>query len=150
GLYDAKMDHQSVVAIVGQQARMSLGGNYQQEVDLISLYKDVAHDYVHMGTVPEQIRHLVDRSVRIAKNHRTVTCIILPNDLQAVKAVKKPPRAHDSIHSGVGHSSSIIVPDDDQLQHAADMINEGERVAMLVGHGAFAAADELKEMGEKT
>src|SRR5690606_18701612 len=66
GLYDAKMDHQPVVAIVGQQARAALGGDYQQEVDLISLFKDVAHEYVHMCTEPSQIRHLVDRVVRIA------------------------------------------------------------------------------------
>src|SRR5689334_19032853 len=73
GLYDAKMDHQPVVAIVGQQARMSMGGSYQQEVDLVSLFKDVAHEYVHMATVPSQVRHLVDRAFRIAKAERTVT-----------------------------------------------------------------------------
>ena len=84
GLYDAKMDHQSVVAIVGQQARMAMGGNFQQEVDLVSLFKDVAGDYVHMATVAPQIRQLVDRAVRIAKAERTVTCIIIPNDLQEV------------------------------------------------------------------
>src|SRR6478672_9482796 len=73
GLYDAKMDHQPVLAIVGQQARSALGGSYQQEVDLLSLFKDVAHEYVHMATVPAQIRHLVDRSLRIALAERTVT-----------------------------------------------------------------------------
>ena len=85
GLYDAKMDHQPVVAIVGQQARAAIGGSYQQEVDLISLYKDVAHEFVHMATVPSQMRHLVDRAIRIAKNERCVTCIIIPNDLQEAK-----------------------------------------------------------------
>src|SRR5919202_1196753 len=80
GLYDAKMDHQPVVAIVGQQKRAALGGDYQQEVDLLSLFKDVAHEYVHMVAVPEQVRHLVDRAVRIARDQRTVTCIIFPND----------------------------------------------------------------------
>src|ERR687892_2475926 len=73
GLYDAKLDHQPVVAIVGQQARSALGGAYQQEVDLVSLFKDVANEYVHMATVPGQIRHLVDRAVRIAMDQRTVT-----------------------------------------------------------------------------
>src|SRR6266550_4704686 len=81
GLYDAKLDHQPVVAIVGQQATTSLGANYQQEVDLISLFKDVAHEYVHMATVPAQVRHLVDRAVRIALDQRTVTCIVIPNDV---------------------------------------------------------------------
>src|SRR4029077_10428395 len=75
GLYDAKMDHQPVVAIIGQQARAALGGEYQQEVDLISLFKDVAHEYVHMASVPEQVRHLIDRAVRIARAERTVTCV---------------------------------------------------------------------------
>ena len=82
GLYDAKMDHQPVVAIVGQQARASLGGTYQQEIDLVSLFKDVAGEYVHMATSSVQIRQLVDRAIRIAKDQRTVTCIIIPNDLQ--------------------------------------------------------------------
>ena len=82
GLYDAKLDHQPVVAIVGQQARACIGGHYQQEVDLISLFKDVAHEYVHMASSPAQVRHLVDRAIRIAKAERTVTCIIFPTDLQ--------------------------------------------------------------------
>src|SRR5438094_7614636 len=82
GLYDAKMDHAPVVAIVGQQSRMALGGDYQQEVDLRSLFKDVAHEYVHTAVVPRQVRHLVDRALRIAKAQRTVTCLIFPNDLQ--------------------------------------------------------------------
>src|ERR1700748_2913194 len=81
GLYDAKLDHQPVVAIVGQQARPALGGDYQQEVDLVTLFKDVAHEYVHMATHPAQIRHLVDRAVRIALAEKTVTCLIIPNDL---------------------------------------------------------------------
>src|SRR5690349_1819023 len=74
GLYDAKLDHQPVLAIIGQQARTALGGSYQQDVDLISLFKDVAHEYVHMASSPAQIRHLVDCSIRIAKAQRTVTC----------------------------------------------------------------------------
>src|SRR5881392_3805447 len=82
GLYDAKADHQPVVAIVGQQARSALGGDFQQEVDLLSLFKDVAHEYVQMAMVPEQILHLVDRAVRIARDRRAVTCLVLPNDLQ--------------------------------------------------------------------
>jgi len=82
GLYDAQLDHQPVVAIVGQQARTALGGHYQQEVDLVSLFKDVAHEYVQMATTPEQVPHLVDRAIRIARSERTVTCIVIPNDLQ--------------------------------------------------------------------
>src|SRR6058998_4258497 len=88
GLYDAKLDHAPVVAIVGQQARASLGGSYQQEVDLISLFKDVAHEYVQMATTPEQVRHLVDRAIRIARDQRCVTCVVLPNDVQEQPAVE--------------------------------------------------------------
>src|SRR3954466_11274285 len=82
GLYDAKLDHQPVVAIVGQQSRMSLGSDYQQEVDLASLFKDVAGAYVQVCMVPEQAAHLVDRAMRIAKATRSPTCIIVPNDVQ--------------------------------------------------------------------
>src|SRR3954471_15207742 len=96
GLYGAKLDHQTVVAIVGQQKRTAMGGHYQQEVDLVSLFKDVAGEYVHMATVAPQIRHLVDRAVRIAKAERTVTCIIVPNDLQEV-AYEEPPRKHGTL-----------------------------------------------------
>src|ERR671919_449225 len=74
GLYDAKLDHQPVVAIIGQQKMMSLGSHYQQEVDLVSLFKDVAHEYVHMCTTPEQMRHLVDRAIRIARSTRCAIC----------------------------------------------------------------------------
>ena len=101
GLYDAKLDHQPVLAIVGQQARASIGGDYQQEVDLVSLFKDVAHEYVHMASDPAQVRHLVDRAVRIALAERTVTCIIVPSDLQTLPAVDEPPAGPR--HSAIRH-----------------------------------------------
>src|SRR5437764_3589829 len=115
GLYDAQMDHQPVLAIVGQQARAALGGTYQQEVDLVSLFKDVAHEYVQMATVPEQMRHLVDRAIRIARVERTVTCLIIPNDLQEIEAVEEPPRRHGTIHSGVGLTLPRVVPREEDL-----------------------------------
>ena len=99
GLYDAKLDHQPVVAIIGQSSRKALGGHYQQEVDLISLFKDVAHEYVHMASDASQIRHLIDRAIRIAKSERTVTCVILPNDIQTEDAVEIPAHEHYSIHT---------------------------------------------------
>src|SRR5215210_3280842 len=98
GLYDAKLDHQPVLAIVGQQALASLGGDYQQEVDLPALFKDVAHEYVHMASAPEQVRHLVDRAMRIALDHRTVTCIVVPNDVASMPAVEAPPHEHGTVH----------------------------------------------------
>ncbi len=148
GLYDAKLDHQPVVAIVGQQARASLGGHYQQEVDLISLFKDVAGEYVHMCTVPAQMRHLVDRAVRIAKAERTVTCIIVPNDVQELEAVETPPHKHGTIHSGVGYAAPRVVPADEDLRHAAAVLNAGERVGMLIGAGALNAEREVIEVAE--
>src|SRR5436190_16194594 len=97
GLYDAKLDHQPVFAIVGQQAMTGLGGSYQQEVDLVSLFKDVAHEFVHMCTDPAQARHLIDRAMRIAHAERTVTCVIVPNDVQGAEAVPVPPREHGTV-----------------------------------------------------
>lgn len=148
GLYDAQKDHQPVVAIVGQQSRACLGGDYQQEVDLISLFKDVAHEYVHMASVPGQVRHLVDRSIRIALAERTVTCIILPNDLQELDAEPKEPRKHGTVHSGIGYFAPRVIPASDDLRRAADILNAGKRVAMLVGAGCMRATDEVIEVAE--
>src|ERR1700710_1798335 len=114
GLYDARMDHMPVLAIVGQQARTALGGHYQQELDLSSLFKDVAGSFVQQAMLPSQIRHLVDRAVRIALSERRVTAIILPNDLQEMP-YEEPERAHGTVHSGVGWSAPKMVP------YAADL-----------------------------
>jgi pyruvate dehydrogenase (quinone) len=148
GLYDAKLDHQPVLAIVGQQARAALGGHYQQEVDLLTLFKDVAHEYVNMVSDPEQVRHLVDRALRIAQAERTVTCIIVPNDVQTMDAVEQPEHAHGTIHSGIGYARARVAPHEDDLRRAAEVLNAGERVAMLVGQGALAATDEVIEVAE--
>ena len=148
GLYDAKLDHQPVVAIVGQQKRSALGGDYQQEVDLVALFKDVAHEFVQMATTPEQVRHLIDRAMRIAADRRTVTCVVLPNDLQDLPAVDVPPREHGTLHSGVGHALPSPIPDAAEIERAATVLNAGERVAMLVGAGALAATDEVIEVAQ--
>jgi pyruvate dehydrogenase (quinone) len=147
GLYDAKGDHAPVVAIVGQSARMAMGGSYQQEVDLQSLFKDVAGEYVQTAMAPAQMRHLIDRAIRIARAERTVTCLIIPHDLQDETMVE-PPRKHGSVHSGVGYTSPRVVPADDDLKRAADVLNAGERVAMLIGAGAMQAGDEVIEAAE--
>ncbi len=148
GLYDAKLDHQPVVAIVGQQARSALGGDYQQEVDLVSLFKDVAHDFVHMVTSPLQARHMVDRAMRIAMERRSVVCLIFPNDVQDLEAVPTPPREHGTVHTGIGITSHAAVPQAAALANAADILNRGERVAMLVGAGALAAGNEVRAVAE--
>jgi pyruvate dehydrogenase (quinone) len=143
GLYDAKMDHQPVVAIVGQAATTALGGSYQQEVDLQTLFKDVASEYVHTALSPDQVRFLVDRAFRTAASERCPTCIIVPKDVQERSAVEAPPRAHDTVHSSAGYSPPRVVPSESQLKRAADVLNAGERVAILVGAGAKDAVDEL-------
>ena len=147
GLYDAKMDHQPVVAIVGQQARMSLGGDYQQEVDLMALYKDVAHEYVHTCNEPSQARTLIDRAIRIAKVNRTVTCVILPNDVQELE-YEEPPHHHGTVHTGMNYTRPEIVPNIADLQQAADILNAGTKVAILIGAGAMGAGDEVTAVAE--
>jgi pyruvate dehydrogenase (quinone) len=147
GLYDAKLDHSPVVAIVGQQARMSLGSNFQQEVDLDTLFKDVASEYVQVCMVPEQAAHLIDRAVRIAKATRSVTCVIVPNDIQEAE-YSEPPRAHGAVPSSVGVAEPLIRPRDEDLRRAADLLNAGERVAILVGQGALDAEAEVVQVAE--
>jgi pyruvate dehydrogenase (quinone) len=142
GLYDAKMDHVPVVAIVGQQARISLGANFQQEVDLQSLFKDVAGDYLAMASVPGQVRQLIDRAVRIASTRRCVTCVILPTDLQLLD-YKDPPVVHGATHTGTGHAGPAQLPNADLLHQAATVLNAGKKVAILVGAGALGATDEV-------
>jgi pyruvate dehydrogenase (quinone) len=145
GLYDAKLDHQPVVAIVGQQKTISLGGTYQQEVDLGSLFKDVASEYVQVAMVPAQVTHLIDRAVQIARATRSVTCVIVPSDIQELE-IEEPPRMHGALYSGGPVPKPRIVPRASDLGVAADILNGGQRVAILVGQGAREAADEVEEV----
>src|SRR4051812_35163605 len=147
GLYDAKLDHQPVVAIVGQQATASMGANYQQEVDLVSLFKDVASEFVQVCMSPPQARHLIDRAVKSAAASRSVTCVIIPNDVQEAEH-EDPPRAHGSVFSSPGFAPPRVLPRDEDLRKAADVLNAGEKVAMLIGQGAAGAADEVIEVAE--
>lgn len=148
GLYDAKLDHQPVVAIIGQQKMTSMGSNYQQEIDLMSLYKDVASAYVQMVVDPAQVRQVIDRAFRIAKAERTVTAVIVPNDLQEEPAVEEPPREHGNVFTGVGYPEATLVPAAAELQRAADVLNEGKKIAILIGAGAISAAEEVKQIAE--
>jgi pyruvate dehydrogenase (quinone) len=148
GLYDALLDHQPVLAMVGQQARNALGGHYQQELDLVSMFKDVAGAYVVQASTPAQVRHLIDRAARIALSKRTVTAIILPNDLQD-ESYEEPPRAHGTLRSGVGYSAHKIVTHDADLDRAADVLNSGKKVAMLIGAGALGATDEVIAVADR-
>ncbi|WP_135467958.1 thiamine pyrophosphate-requiring protein [Crenalkalicoccus roseus] len=149
GLYDARLDHVPVLAIVGQQARSALGAHYQQEVDLLTLFKDVAGAFVQQASVPAQMRHLIDRAMRIARAERRVTCIIIPNDLGEMPAVESPPREHGTTFSGIGYEAPLVTPSQDQLQRAAEVLNAGSKVAMLVGAGALHATDEVIAVAER-
>lgn len=148
GLYDARLDHMPVLAICGQQARAALGSHYQQEVDLASMLKDVAGSYVQQASVPSQVRHMVDRAVRIALSQRRVTAIILPNDLQELEYTP-PARKHGTAHSGVGYSRPRVIPEPADLARAAEVLNAGKHVAMLVGAGALHATDEVIAVAER-
>jgi pyruvate dehydrogenase (quinone) len=148
GLYDAKMDHQPVVAIVGQSATTAIGSQYQQEVDLQSLFKDVASEYCITVMSPAAVRHCVDRAMRIAMDQRTVTCLIIPKDIQEEAAVPEPPQKHDHALTGIGSPVPYIVPQKRDLSAAAKILNEGKKVAMLVGAGALDAKDEVIQIAE--
>jgi pyruvate dehydrogenase (quinone) len=146
GLYDAKLDHQPVVAILGQQKRVSLGADWLQEVDLEALFADVA-EFVHTCVAPEQAAHLVDRAMRTAISSRTVACVIVPVDVQHTKA-EGPERAHGSVFSSAGMSSSRPVPDEADLLRAAEVLNAGQKVALLIGQGAAGAAKEVVQVAD--
>ncbi|WP_413249929.1 thiamine pyrophosphate-requiring protein [Sinomonas flava] len=147
GLYDAKLDHVPVVAIVGHAARTSLGGSYQQEVDLPTLFKDVASDYVQMVTVPEQLPNVLDRALRIAQARRAPTAVIIPSDVQELE-YSAPTHAMKMVPSSLGTSWPSVAPDPAAVHRAADLLNAGEKVAILIGHGARDAAAEVQEVAE--
>ena len=150
GLYDAKLDHVPVVAIVGQTERSAMGGSYQQEVDLQALYKDVASDYLVEVNVSSQLPNALDRAMRTAITRRAPTALIIPSDLQEepyeppAHAFKQVPSSDPSI------VSPMLAPRPDQVSQAAEILNAGEKVAILVGQGARGAADQVRQVAELT
>ncbi|MGK5518607.1 thiamine pyrophosphate-requiring protein [Micromonospora sp. URMC 107] len=149
GLYDAKLDHQPVVALVGHTALTAEGGGYYQEVDLLALYKDVAAAFLAQLDHPSQVRHLVDRACRTALARRTVTALVLPSDIQDAPAVPEPPHAHGYYRTSDVPSSGPTVPPEADLRRAAELLGGGERVAMLVGQGALGAVDEVRAVADR-
>jgi len=147
GLYDAKLDHVPVVAIVGQTNRSAMGGSYQQEIDLLSLYKDVASEYVQMVTVPEQLPNVLDRAIRVALSERAPTAVIIPSDVQELD-YSPPTHAFKMVPSSVGLEWATPAPDDGAIRKAAELLNSGNKVAMLVGAGASGAAEEISEIAD--
>ena len=148
GLYDARLDHMPVLAITGQQARGAIGGHYQQEIDIAGLYKDLAGDFVHQASTAGQVRHLTDRAIRAALAQRRPTALVLPNDLQDMP-YEEPQRKHGTVHSGIGLTEPRVRPADADLERAARVLNEGKRIAILVGAGALQATDEVIAVAEK-
>jgi pyruvate dehydrogenase (quinone) len=149
GLYDAKLDHVPVVAIVGQTNRSAMGGSYQQEVDLLSLFKDVANEYCQMVTVPEQLPNVLDRAIRTAMTQRTVAAVIVPADVQELE-YSPPTHAFKMVPSSLGITEPTLTPDEHELAKAAEIINAGSKVAILIGQGARDAAEQVVELAELT
>ncbi|UNO38848.1 thiamine pyrophosphate-requiring protein [Streptomyces sp. MST-110588] len=147
GLYDAKLDHVPVVAIVGQTNRSAMGGSYQQEVDLLSLYKDVASEFCEMVTVPEQLPNVLDRAMRTAYSRRTVTAVIIPADVQELD-YSPPTHAFKMVPSSLGVGGYAPLPDPADVERAAEVLNAGEKVAILVGQGARGAREQVMETAE--
>ncbi|MEU0247937.1 thiamine pyrophosphate-requiring protein [Streptomyces sp. NPDC006235] len=147
GLYDAKLDHVPVLAIVGQTHRTAMGGSYQQEVDLHTLYKDVASDFVETVTVPEQLPNVLDRAIRTAYARRCPTAIIIPGDVQELD-YSPPTHEFKMVPSSLDRSSWTAVPSDDSVRRAAEILNSGDKVAILVGQGAAGARAEVESIAE--
>src|ERR1700733_14160903 len=147
GLYDAKLDHVPVVAIAGQTSRSAMGGSYQQEVDLLSLFKDVASEYVQMVTVPEQLPNVLDRAIRTALAERVPTAFIIPSDVQELPS-SPTTHAFKMVPSSIGVEWRVGVPGDEAIARAADVLNAGGKVAIRAGQGARGARRELEEVAE--
>ncbi len=147
GLYDAKLDHVPVVAIVGQTDRSAMGGSYQQEVDLLSLYKDVASDYVQVVTVPEQLPNALDRAIRTAMTRHAPTALIIPADVQELD-YSPPTHEFKMVPSSVGFDIPTLAPGDAAVVRAAEILNSGSKVALLVGQGARGAHEEIAHVAD--
>ena len=147
GLYDAKLDHVPVLAIVGQTDRTAQGGAYQQEVDLPSLFKDVCSGFVQTVNAPQQLPNLIDRAVRVALSTRSPTCVIVPYDVQELD-YEPPAHAFKMVPSSTGISWPRALPDDAAIRAAADILNAGSRVAILIGQGARGAAAEVAQVAD--
>ena len=149
GLYDAKLDHVPVVAIVGQTERSAMGGSYQQEVDLQALFKDVASEYLVEVNVPEQLPLAIDRAIRTALTRRAPDRDHHP-ERPAGRAVQP---AEARVQAGPVQPAAAARPDrrrptPPRLARAAEVLNAGQRVAILVGQGARGAADEVARVAD--
>ena len=149
GLYDALMDRVPVVAVLGQTAVTATGGNYYQEVDLHSVFKDVGRAYIQTITDAAQVETMVDRACRTALAAKAPTVLIVPSDVQERPALTESPDAHAHFHTSTVPSSPVAAPDAAALQATADLLNAGERVALLVGAGALGHSDLVEQVADR-
>ncbi|MDX3835687.1 thiamine pyrophosphate-requiring protein [Streptomyces europaeiscabiei] len=147
GLYDAKLDHVPVLAIVGQTHRSAMGGSYQQEVDLHTLFKDVASDFVETVTVPEQLPNVLDRAIRTAYARRAPTAVIVPGDVQELE-YSAPTHEFKMVPSSLDRGSWTTAPSTESVERAAEILNAGDKVAILIGQGAAGARAEVARIAE--
>ena len=148
GLYDAKLDNTPVIAITGSTYSDLIGSGYQQDVNLLQLFSDVAV-YNHMITAPEQAEMVVDIACRSALAQRGVSHLTIPIDVQERKLEGKY-----SKHKVPGHTSDTFVtvgtlPEKRLLEKAVEVINSGNKVVILVGQGALNAGEEVRLVAEK-
>jgi pyruvate dehydrogenase (quinone) len=147
GLYDAKLDHVPVLAIVGQTHRTAMGGSYQQEVDLHTLFKDVASDFVETVNVPEQLPNVLDRAIRTAYARRAPTAVIIPGDVQELD-YSPPTHEFKMVPSSLDRSGWTAMPTQDSLERAAEVLNSGDKPAILIGQGAAGARTQVQRVAE--
>ncbi|GLH96622.1 thiamine pyrophosphate-requiring protein [Phytohabitans aurantiacus] len=146
GLYDAKLDSKPVVAIVGQQVSTVLGSAYQQEIDLVRLFGDVCAQFTQTAYTAEQVPMLLDKAFRVALATRSPTCVVLPHDVQTAPAPDPRAHGHGVMVTSPGLRPARLVPYEEDILTAAEVLTTGERVAILVGQGAYGAAEEIVEL----
>src|SRR3979411_426837 len=145
-VYDAKPGDVAVRAICGQAEATVRGSSYQQELNLDRMFSDVA-EFVQEASSPAQVRHLLDRAIRVAIAGNAVSALILPKDIQD-SDYEEPKVAHGFTRSGVGYSRPKIVPETADIEKAAALLNGGSKVAILVGAGARGTAREVLESAD--
>jgi pyruvate dehydrogenase (quinone) len=147
GLYDAKADNTPVVAITGSTYSDLMNSSYQQDVNLLQLYSDVTV-YNDMINVPEQAEMAVDIACRTALAQRGVSHLTIPIDVQEKKLNGKYSRHNVAYHTSDVYSAETI-PSHSLIEKAAQILNTGNRVVILVGQGALGAGEEVIAVAEK-
>jgi pyruvate dehydrogenase (quinone) len=148
GLYDAKLDNVPLVALVGQQERTVLGSAYQQGLDLQTLFSD-ASQYVQTVLAAEHAPMVIDRAFRTALATRQPCAVILPHDVQKLPAPEQLPQQHGVLTTAAEWRMPRVRPQDDDLREAARLLNDGRRVALLVGQGARRATEQVYAVADR-